>query len=842
MMVAGFTEQTISTNADGASSVFAADVDGDGDVDVLSASQSDDKIALYLNEGSNVFAEQTISTNADGAVSVHAADVDGDGDVDILSASQSDDKIALYVNDGSNNFTEQVISNNADGASSVFAADMDGDRDVDILSASNYNKIVLYENSISTVSINATETPAEAGAIPGTFTIDRGADTRGDLIVFFAISGTAKQNIDYDIQGARTLENTAPTVAFNGKKGSVVIPHGQTRVDIKVVPRDDLVVDEGETVTFTLTEAPTGGLQQYHIPEDKTATLTITDNTNPPPRVVGENKIVISYDFEGAESVFAADVDGDGDMDVLSASYLDNKIALYLNDGSNNFTEQTISNNAWGARSVFAADVDGDGDMDVLSASEWDDKIALYLNDGSNNFTEQTISNNADGARSVFAADVDGDGDMDVLSGSNKTSLYLNDGSNNFTEQTISNNGARSVLASDVNGDGYVDVLSTSWSRIYLYLNDGSNNFTGQTISTNADGAISVFAADVDSDGDVDVLSASWNQISLYLNDGSNNFTEQIISTNVDAAFSVFAADVDGDGDVDILSASGNDGKTALYVNDGRNNFTEQAVSKRAINAKSVFAADMDGDGDVDVLSAEWNKISLYETSLPTIRGISVNATGRPAEARATPGTFTIDRNGNRTGDLTVFFTISGTAQQNIDYDIQGARTLDNTVATVTFDGQKGSIVIPDGQTRADIRIVPRNDLVADAGETVTLTLTEAPTGVPQQYELSSTAGDETATLTIRDNTNPGTKVLGENENIISTNADGASSVFAADVDRDGDLDILSASREDDKIVLYINNGRNNFTEETISTSADGASSVFAADVDSDGDLDILSA
>ncbi|MDT9341469.1 FG-GAP-like repeat-containing protein, partial [Trichodesmium erythraeum 21-75] len=59
-----------------------------------------------------------------------------------------------------------------------------------------------------------------------------------------------------------------------------------------------------------------------------------------------------------------------------------------------------------------------DGDVDVLSASEWDDKIALYLNDGSNNFTEQTISTNADGAKSVFAADVDGDGDMDVLSAS----------------------------------------------------------------------------------------------------------------------------------------------------------------------------------------------------------------------------------------------------------------------------------------------------------------------------------------------------------------------------------------------------------------------------------------
>ena len=70
-----------------------------------------------------------------------------------------------------------------------------------------------------------------------------------------------------------------------------------------------------------------------------------------------------------AWSVYAADVDGDGDMDVLSASSSDNKIAWYENDGSENFTENTISTSANSARSVYAVDVDGDGDMDVLSAS-----------------------------------------------------------------------------------------------------------------------------------------------------------------------------------------------------------------------------------------------------------------------------------------------------------------------------------------------------------------------------------------------------------------------------------------------------------------------------------------
>ena len=66
----GFTESVISTSAYDATSVYAADVDGDGDMDVLSASYSDDKIAWYENDGSGSFTEHAISTSAYNAFSV----------------------------------------------------------------------------------------------------------------------------------------------------------------------------------------------------------------------------------------------------------------------------------------------------------------------------------------------------------------------------------------------------------------------------------------------------------------------------------------------------------------------------------------------------------------------------------------------------------------------------------------------------------------------------------------------------------------------------------------------------------------------------------------------------
>jgi len=90
----------------------------------------------------------------------------------------------------------------------------------------------------------------------------------------------------------------------------------------------------------------------------------------------------ITADTSAAVSVYAVDVDSDGDIDVLSAFFYDDKIDLYENDGNENFTPHTITNSADYAFSVYAVDVDGDGDIDVLSASAGDNKIAWYENLG----------------------------------------------------------------------------------------------------------------------------------------------------------------------------------------------------------------------------------------------------------------------------------------------------------------------------------------------------------------------------------------------------------------------------------------------------------------------------
>ena len=99
-----------------------ADVDGDGDLDIISASEADDTIAWYINDGAKdpTWTAVDIATNADGAMNVDVGDIDGDGDLDIVSASIYDNTIAWYENVGATKISiSDVTTSNENAANAV---------------------------------------------------------------------------------------------------------------------------------------------------------------------------------------------------------------------------------------------------------------------------------------------------------------------------------------------------------------------------------------------------------------------------------------------------------------------------------------------------------------------------------------------------------------------------------------------------------------------------------------------------------------------------------------------------------------------------------------------------
>ena len=483
---------------------------------MLSTSADDDKIAWYENtDGLGTFgAGQIISNSANGATSVYAADVDGDGDVDVLSASFVDDKIAWYENtDGLGTFgAQQVISINADGAWSVYAADVDGDADIDVLAASfNDNKIAWHEN----LSAPAPAVLGDGcGALAPTFSASSviSTDPTGDVE-----AADLDKDGDLDVlmvSGAGIVwhENTDGLGTFGAQQ---IIPSSAGTEDVYAADVDG----DGDLDVLSAIKA-----------DDKIAWHENIDGLG----TFGAQQ-VITAGANGATRVYAADIDADGDVDVLSASIFDNKIAWYENvDGLGTFGPQlVITSSALFCTAVYAKDIDGDGDLDALSASSFDDRIAWYENtDGLGTFgPRRVIPTSGSSFYDVYAADIDGDGDADVLSAARLTgqiAWHPNiNGQGTFGAQQIvsSNTGAaENVYAADLDGDGDVDVLSSSYEQVAWHENiDGLGTFgPDQVISTPAQTIGNIHAADVDGDGKIDVLSTDNNNggAAWYENDG----------------------------------------------------------------------------------------------------------------------------------------------------------------------------------------------------------------------------------------------------------------------------------------------------------------------------------
>lgn len=256
------------------------------------------------------------------------------------------------------------------------------------------------------------------------------------------------------------------------------------------------------------------------------------------------------------QSVASADVDGDGDIDLLSASQNDDKIAWYENNGSGGFSPHIVTTNTNGASAVSSADIDGDGDIDLLSASVFDDKVAWYENNGSGGFSQHVIPNTGDSPRSIASADVDTDGDMDVLvgwAGDDKVGWYENDGAGNFIEHIIATNAdlVQSVSSADIDSDGDIDLLSASRRDIVWYENNGSEVFTGHVLSDTTFFASSISSADVDGDGDLDLLTASRNDPIAWFEQRANPVltSPATVTTlqNTTGVVTLTATDQDGD-------------------------------------------------------------------------------------------------------------------------------------------------------------------------------------------------------------------------------------------------------------------------------------------------------
>ncbi|MFX1420457.1 MAG: FG-GAP repeat domain-containing protein [Promethearchaeota archaeon] len=331
------------------------------------------------------------------------------------------------------------------------------------------------------------------------------------------------------------------------------------------------------------------------------------------------SKVTLAVNFTEPGRIFGTDVDGDDDIDVISASSGLGDIAWWENNELS-FTQHLIVDNFPQVFFINIGDVDLDGDPDILGPSWSGDEIAWWENNDSS-FIKHTIALNYESAYSINTYDVDLDGDNDILStGVGEVTWWENDGNQTFTEHTISIGypevsleGHASIFAADLDNDNDIDIITGATSDVHTgeiccWENDGQENFTKIELTTNYARVHDLQPIDMDNDGDIDIISnsATLNTIDWFENIGNLVFIRHKIS-DVNGPNSVFPIDLDKDGDFDIIGTAIFGDRVSWFENYGNIGFSEHIISSNFDGASSCSAIDIDGDSDIDVLGTAWD-------------------------------------------------------------------------------------------------------------------------------------------------------------------------------------------------------------------------------------------
>ncbi len=713
-----------------------------------------------------------IATSVIGAHSVRTADFDNDGDMDVVVAARGSGQVLWYENLGTNppTFAPHVLAT-ADGSYMAIPADINHDGWTDVVAV-----------AVGVVNPASADLYADPTAIQGTGKV-------------FWLQNRLPQGQGF---AARPIaDGLNYPVAVHA-----VDLNSDDRLDIVVPTRDDGRVlwfqNNGDGSAFTV-------------------------------RVAAQN-------LPGSVGVHSGDIDGDGRVDIVAASEDTNQIVWLRNNGAQppTFEQRTVSSGPPPppgqdfAKAVFVADIDHDGDFDVVFASEQQNKIGWFENTGrGSSFTEHVIATDMLHAKSVWAEDIDWDGDLDILATaaeSGKVTLYENRRGKPVTFVTHMINsgamGAHSVTVADIDRDGDWDILSASRddNKVLLYPNLASHRtalFDPQTqyvVSTYREPRMAA-GVDLDNDGDQDIVSIADQVVAWHRNDGGlpPNFTRFIITEGLEGGRWIHAADIDGDGDKDLAIADTTSNRILWFENQlaapgAVPSFIPYLVTDRAKGVRDVHTADLDGDGDLDLYSASGvgDTVTWYEqTRTPAITFVE----------RVIIDTLQYPRS-------------SFAADLNFDgrLDLMSASAEDNTVAWFENKGGVGLSWALRVLTRAmdgarhiyaaDLDGDGDMDIIAGAERSNTIAWYENKRGNPTNFV----------------------------EHILSNTATGIHAIVAGDADHDGDMDVFAALESGERVMWYENNGTRtpSFQEHTIATNFRIAHSISVSDLDNDGDLDVI--
>lgn len=825
-----FTQRTITSAALVAEAVEAVDMDGDGDIDVLALAETttgESIVRWYENNGSQLFTERTIGLTGTYSNNVYAVDMDGDGDVDVLTESVNTSPIGWfrqfdyiisvsadvthieedsnypvtvtfrrtgrlaeslslpfsvngraqfqqdYLQSGASSFTATsgtVLFNTEDDTASVILTSIADDQaehheNINISIPSMWPKyLIVDEGEVDIVLLN--DEPSDYGDAPIPYsTSDSNSGplhgASGPILGNLRdeeSDGTPSLGADYDnLNGLDDEDGVQVDVIRVGQPRAVITvdvtnaPLG-ARLDAWIDFNADgkwngpseqiannLLVHEG--VNYVSFNVPADALPgttfgRFRLSSSGELTPTsvaidgeIEDHsiTLLPPKaeagIFGAGRII--SDLDGPKEIASADIDRDGDLDLFGAFYDPigiSRLSWYENIAFDSYVEHTIDSfYVLNPISIEVADMDGDGNEDLVVAIRrtGNDSICVYRNNGDGSFTKQQIGDTEHTVSQISVGDIDGDGDFDLFVISQESDMierFENTGGLTFVKKIFSStlDAPDALSLVDLDRDGDLDVLvSHYFNKLVWYEQREPLRFSApKVIDTSTTDILWTQPVDIDHDGDMDIVCGGAYGLFWFQNDGQQSFVRHVIDTSLRQVRSVYVADINGDGFLDVLA--GDDSNVVLFWNDGLQQFTEQAINNSAHYVQSVIAADADGDGDLDIIAAEYNgdTIAWYE-HVGTIVAVMATSTA-VTEDGGDVLKVRFERSGSDLSELTVSFTVGGSATFQSDYLQEG---------TATFTPTHGSALFGSGEISTEVTIIPIGDLPFEMDESVIITL-----------------------------------------------------------------------------------------------------------------------
>ena len=597
--------------------VELSDLDSDGDLDIVMSVPTAKSFNLrwlqnpLINLGSTnpnpvptfmpAYIDPSYEVSA-GAKATVSGDINNDGWPDVASISETSQSVQVHLyNPLTSSFDTTIIAGGTLLAkpSVIRMADLNGDGKQDLI-----------------VLVNSTGSGGCGGS--GTTDPSTCSNNRGALV--FLIQGANPRVPANWTQVPRTTESPAATFILGADATDVVV--------------GDMDGTNGPDIVVLSNGNPGNELNAAYL------------YTNPGPAHAADQtawtRTWIEHDLPALSKLDLADVDGDGDLDVVlgapkaqsfNVRWLQNPLVQLVNNDPNpvpTFVPDLIDpllEVTAGARTTVLGDVNGDGLLDIVSVSDESQPVQLHLRNAvTGKFDTISIAGGDPLAKSVDIGlgDFNMDGKLDIA-------VLVNDTSYTPPEAwKASKVGALVILIQGAdprnpNDWTQVDGVASNW---YTSPVEPPDPGTHMILPGNTTGPTSLTVADFDQDGrpDIALVSNEPNDpndpgvprrfVKLFLNPGRLGLTTldpanwnrtSIHATTVDLN-QVFSTDLDVDGDMDIVVTSPTAKSSNIRWLQNNNDMTvlwdSRMIAQQDGGANTITLGDIDGDGNIDVAAA----------------------------------------------------------------------------------------------------------------------------------------------------------------------------------------------------------------------------------------------